>query len=471
MKLPLCVDLDGTLCRSDTLFEAFLSLLKQQPLALLLAPFWLLGGRAAFKQKVAAGAELNVAALPWRQDLLDWLRGEKASGRQLLLVTGADQQIARASAEHFGLFDDVLASDGRTNLTGSQKRAALVQRFGEKGFDYVGNAPVDVKVWASAATAHVADATPALVTKAAAVAPVGQQFPARPAGFKLWVKALRAHQWVKNVLIFVPIGLVQKFDTHTLTLTLLAFLAFSLCASSVYLINDLLDLESDRAHPRKRERPFAAARLPLLGGLFLAPVLLLAAFVIAAYITPKFLAVLAGYYLLTLAYSLHLKRMPLVDVLMLAALYTLRIIAGGAAAGVALSFWLLAFSVFLFLSLGIVKRYAEMDMVKASAGEKAAGRGYHVDDLPLLRNLGTSSGYGAVLVLAMYINSPESQLVYAHPKRLWLLAPIVLYWISRIWLKTHRGLMHDDPIVFALKDTASRLVLVAALAVTISATF
>lgn len=468
--VPLCIDLDGTLCRSDTLVEALLAVLKHQPWVALLLPLWLLSGRAAFKQKIAERAALNPGDLPWRDDLLQDLQQERQRGRSIYLVTGADQRVARACADHHpGLFDGVIASDGRTNLTGSRKRAALVERFGERGFDYAGDATVDLKVWASARAAWVAGPNTALRAKAATLTAVEQDYPQANGGAKAWIKALRAHQWVKNVLIFVPILLAQKLDAATLFDAVLAFIAFSLCASSVYLLNDLLDLAADRAHPRKCLRPFAAARLPLISGVVLAPALLLAAFLVAAFTRWEFVLVLAAYYVLTLAYSLYLKRMPLIDVLMLAGLYTIRIIAGVAATGVVLSFWLLAFSVFLFLSLGIVKRYAEMDMVKASAGEKAAGRGYHIDDLPLLGNLGTAAGYGAVVVLALYVNSPESQMVYAHPRRLWLLAPLVLYWVSRVWLKTHRGEMHDDPIVFALKDRASRLVGVIGLAVVLSA--
>ena len=467
--IPLCVDLDGTLCRTDTLVESLLSLLKRQPWVLLALPFWLLAGRAAFKQRIASSAELNVARLPWRRDLLDWLRVERAAGTRLILCTGADRAIASACAEELGIFDEVLASDGSINLTGSSKHAALVGRFGERGYDYIGNSSADLPVWTSARKALLADATPGLAAKAAAVAELGAQFPATPLGFTLWLKALRVHQWVKNMLIFLPIALAQKTAVLALEDTTLGFLAFGLCASSVYVVNDLLDLESDRAHPRKSLRPFAAGSLPLTAGLLVAVLLLLLSFALAAFIAFNFFAVLAGYYCLTLAYSLKLKRMPIVDVLVLAALYTLRIIAGGETAKVTLSFWLLAFSVFLFLSLGIVKRYAEMGMVKSGAGSTAAGRGYLVDDMPLLRDLGTAAGYGAVLVLAMYLNSPDSQLVYHHPRRLWLLPPFVLYWISRIWLKTHRGLMHDDPIVFALKDGVSIMILAASVAAVVSA--
>ena len=471
---PLCVDLDGTLCRSDTLVESLLVALKKKPWLLFWLPLWLLRGPAAFKQQVARAAfsaGFGVAHLPWRRELLDWLRTEAARGRPLVLATGADAAIADAVVEYCGLFGRVFASDGHHNLTGIRKAAALVAAYGEKGFDYAGNERLDVKVWQHAGAAVVADATPRLLHAAAAVAPVAQQFPP-PAGSRLrdWLKALRTHQWVKNVLVTLPLGLSHQWSDSGIVATGLAFIAFSLCASSVYLVNDLLDLADDRQHRNKHQRPFAAGRLPLLQGLIAAPLLLTAAFAVAATINAAFTAVLAGYYLLTLGYSLVIKRMPTVDVMTLAGLYTLRIIAGAAATSIAASFWLLAFSMFLFLSLSVAKRYAEMLVVKQGARLAASGRGYHVDDLPLLRSLGVSSGHAAVLLLAFYVNSPESQVLYRHPHLIWLLCPLLLYWISRVWMKTHRGQMHDDPLVFALKDYVSRAIALIGLAVLVAAT-
>lgn len=470
MSRPLCVDLDGTLCRSDTLAEAFFALLKQQPWVLLLAPFWLLRGRAHFKQQLSVRVELSLASLPWHEDLLAWLRQQHASGRELVLCTGADARIAEAVSAHFGIFSAVLASDGQRNLVGAAKREALVARYGERGYDYAGNEALDLKVWASAGAAIVVGASPALLAQAGQLAPVEISFSVQPIpAFKLWRKALRLHQWVKNSLVFLPLLLAHRYELLSLAEATLAFVAFSLCASSVYLLNDLLDLEADRGHPRKRRRPFASGALPLSQGIIASLLLLLAALALASYSQPGFLLYLSGYYLLTLAYSINLKRKPLVDVMTLAALYTLRILAGGAATALPVSFWLLAFSMFLFLSLSVVKRYAEMHLIKANSGDTAPGRGYHIDDLPLLRNFGIASGYAAVLVLALYVNSPESLLGYRHPHWLWLLCPLILYWIGRVWLLTHRGEMQDDPLVFALRDGNSRVIAVLAATVLLAA--
>jgi 4-hydroxybenzoate polyprenyltransferase len=465
-SVPLCVDLDGTLIHSDLLFESFLLLLKRNPLYLFLVPFWLLKGKATLKAEIASRVQLNGAALPYVAPFVAWLTQQKALGRSIWLCTASDQSLAKVVAEHMGLFDGVMASDGQSNLKGAHKAQHLVQRFGEKGFDYCGNHRADLAVWAHARAAIVVNASPALLAQARACTQVDEVFPPEGRFFKHLLKALRVHQWAKNGLIFVPVAASHHLtDPHTLLNALLAFAAFSLCASSVYLLNDMLDLEADRQHPRKCKRPFAAGTLSLQFGLLAAPVLLLASVGLALLLPVKFLLVLAAYYVVTLAYSFVLKRMVMIDVLTLAGLYTVRIVAGAAATEIPLSFWLLLFAIFIFLSLAIVKRYAELHAARQRGQLKASGRGYQVDDLVLLQSLGSSSGYISVLVLALYVNSPDISVLYRHPKFVWMLCPIMLYWISRVWMRTHRGRMHDDPLVFALKDRISLLTGVAAAAV------
>jgi 4-hydroxybenzoate polyprenyltransferase/phosphoserine phosphatase len=454
--LPLCVDLDGTLIKSDVLLESLLLLLKKNPLYLFLVPLWLLRGKAALKEQIASRVNLNPAALPYNAEFLEWLRTERETGRSLWLCTAADQRLAQAVAAHLGLFDGVLASDGTVNLAGSNKAEQLVQKFGAGGFDYCGNERRDIAIWQKSRGAVVVHAGPALARAAAQHTSVLNTFPAQGHPLKALVKALRPHQWAKNVLVLVPLlaaHLGSDFDL--VGEAVLAVIAFCLCASSVYVINDLLDLEADRAHPRKSKRPFAAGTLSLKAGLLLAPGLLLTSIAIALLLNERFLIVFASYFTLTLAYSLGLKGRVLVDAMVLAGLYTLRIIAGSAAVFVPLSFWLLLFSVFLFLSLAFVKRFAELEALRRRKGLRAAGRGYHVEDLPLLQSLGTASGYMSVLVLALYINSPDIQNLYARPKFIWALCVLMLYWISRVWMKAQRGQMHDDPVVFALKDRVS----------------
>ncbi len=463
---PLCVDLDGTLIHSDLLLESFLLLIKQNPLFLFLVPLWLLGGKARLKAEIASRVQLNGAALPYSEQFLDWLKAQKAQGREIWLCTASDQRMAQAVAQHVGLFDGVLASDGQTNLSGSNKAQQLVQRFGERGFDYCGNERVDLKVWQHARSAIVVNAKPGLEASARACTQVEAVFLPPKSGLRVALKALRVHQWAKNALIFVPLAAAHRLqDTPTLVAGLVAFAAFSLCASSVYLLNDMLDLEADRQHPRKCKRPFAAGTLSLLFGLVAAPALLLISLALALTLPLKFLAVLGAYYLVTLAYSFGLKRLVMIDVLTLAGLYTVRIVAGAAATDIPLSFWLLLFAIFIFLSLAIVKRYAELHAMRKQGQLKASGRGYQVEDLALLQSLGASSGYISILVLALYVNSPDIAVLYSHPKIVWMLCPIMLYWVSRVWMQTYRGHMHDDPLVFALKDRISLLTGAAAAAV------
>jgi 4-hydroxybenzoate polyprenyltransferase len=388
------------------------------------------------------------------------LKNERKTGRRLVLATAADSEIADQVAAHLGFFDEVVASNGKDNLSGEHKRRALVARFGEKGFDYVGNEAKDAEVWRSARHAIVVGAQ-SVANHAQRVAEVARVFPVKGPALKVWIKAIRLHQWVKNALVFLPVLLAHSiFTPGVLPNAIAAFFAFGLCASSVYVINDLFDLAADRKHPRKRLRPFAAGTLSARSGVVAAALLLTAAIAIAVSVNLIFCGVLAGYYVLTWAYSVRLKRAAIVDVLTLAGLYTMRIIAGSAATMIQPSFWLLAFSVFIFFSLGCVKRYTELYDANQAIKEKTHGRGYWRDDLPLILSLGTASGYCTVLVMALYLNSPESQMLYVHSKPLWLICPLLLYWISRVWLLATRGQMHDDPVVFALRDKISLLVLV-----------
>lgn len=457
-ELPLCVDLDGTLVKTDLLLESLFALLKAKPWAVFLLPFWLLRGRAYLKQQIAARATVNVPALPYHLEFLQFLTEQYQAGRSLILATAADQTIARAVAGHLGIFSDVLASNGARNLSGRHKLQALRERVGD--FAYAGNARVDLPIWREATAAIVVNAPAHVVRSAQREANVETVFPGDQglrARARAFVKAIRVHQWIKNILVFVPLFTSHRVVSPMLWLdAVLAFVAFSLCASSVYLVNDLLDLEADRLHPKKRTRPFASGALPVSVGLVAVPLLLGAGFGIAkGLLPPSFALALAAYYALTVAYSFYLKQMVLLDVVVLATLYTLRILAGAAAVGVPLSQWLLAFSLFLFLSLALVKRFSELHALRRSNNTVAKGRGYFAGDLEQLASLGAASGYISVLVLALYINSRQVTSLYSHPALLWLICPFILYWVSRVWLLAHRGQMHHDPIVFAIRDKIS----------------
>ncbi len=452
----IAVDLDGTLTLTDTLHESALCLLRESPVHVLALPFWLLGGKAALKAKVADRVNLDVTTLPYNTALIDWLKEERAAGKRIVLCTATDWRVAQAVADYLGLFDEVLASDGITNNAGENKRTALEAKYGEKGYDYAGNSAADIAVWAAARQAIVVNASDAITKQAAQVATVSKVFPPQAVTLSHWRRVFRVHQWLKNLLLFVPLFAAHQIgNVQSLSTLILAFVSFSLCASAVYMANDLLDLESDRKHPRKRHRPFAAAAVPIQYGAVLTPLFAIASLALGLMVGAGFTAWLITYFALTTAYSLWLKRLALIDCLTLAALYTLRIIAGAAAVAIALSFWLLAFSVFIFLSLAFVKRYAELQVQAQAGNSHAHGRGYAVTDAPLVQTLGITAGYAAVLVLALYLHGETVVTLYAQPQLIWFAVPLMLFWISWVWMKAHRGEMHDDPIVFAIKDKAS----------------
>jgi 4-hydroxybenzoate polyprenyltransferase/phosphoserine phosphatase len=461
--IPLVIDLDGTLVRSDTLMEAALRLAARNPFALLmLLPVLVFKGRAAFKQHLAAAETLDPATLVYNRDVMSLVASARREGRKVYLCTAADASIAEAIAAQLGGFDGVFASDGQRNLKGAAKADFLTRMFGAGKFDYAGDAAADLPVWRQAATAYVV-APGAGLRRRAATANARLEILGRPPDaatrLRVWVRALRVHQWAKNVLVFVPLFAAHAFNRATFVSAVAGFVAFSLCASSVYLLNDLLDLPHDRRHATKRNRPLASGALSVMQAPAAILLCLAASFLLALALPWHFLVMLGIYYITTLTYSLDLKRRPVWDIMTLAVLYTMRIFAGGAATNIKLSPWLLAFSMFLFFSLAVVKRKTELGQhVRDGKTEKISGRGYFPEDLDMLRSMAASSGIMAVLVLALYVNSPDITVLYARPAALWAVCPILLFWISRVLMLSNRGLMPDDPVVFALRDRVSLMV-------------
>jgi 4-hydroxybenzoate polyprenyltransferase/phosphoserine phosphatase len=464
--VPLCVDLDGTLIKTDALWESLMVLLKHNPLYLFAVPLWWMRGRAFLKKQIADRVQLNPASLPYHQQFLDYLRTERKNGRTIMLATASDEQLARRIADHLGLFNEVLASNGKVNMRGKNKGRALAERFGKKGFDYAGNSTVDLPVWSEARHAIVVNAGEGLAQQARQRTEVSHVFKGSGSKARALFKALRPHQWVKNFIIFVPLITSHNLsNSRTVIDAILAFATFCFCASGVYVLNDLLDLDADRQHDSKKRRPFASGELPLPFGLIAVPLLLSLSAGVALYLSWRFVAVLALYFVLTTSYSWRVKQIAMLDVFFLAGLYTIRLVAGHAATGIAYSFWLLAFSMFIFLSLALVKRFTELKMLRQQNRHDSKGRGYVASDLELVAMLGIANGFLAVLVMALYVNSPDAQIdhatgrnLYQHPMLLLLVCPMLLFWISRVWLIAHRGQMHDDPIVFALKDRVSYLI-------------
>lgn len=449
----ICVDLDGTLIAADLIWESLLRLLVGRPWLLAVVPLWFLRGKAQLKREVAIRVSIDPARLPYRTEVMGRLRLAHAQGALLVLATGSDELYARRVGEHLGFFSTIFASDGKLNLTGHRKAQTLRREYGEKGFHYVGNDWHDLPVWRLAQSATVVAGSRGLVRHVRARLNMRESISQRPSSLKAILRAMRPHQWAKNALGFVPlITSHQLGDVRKLTAAFTAFLAFGFCASAVYVINDLLDIESDRAHPRKRLRPFAAGDLSVPAGVVLASTLLaLAAIGAIATASVPFVYVLLIYVLTTTAYSTRLKREPVVDVFVLASLYVLRLFGGAVVTGVVISNWLLGFALFIFLSLAFVKRYTEL----VGQGGNMPGRGYSAADNAWMASIGISAGYMAVVILALYVDSSDVAALYTHPRFLWLLCPVILFWITRMWFRACRQQMDDDPVLEALRDPAS----------------
>jgi len=461
-QMPLCVDLDDTLLKTDLLWESILSLLKEKPWMIFKLAAWLLAGKVTFKNEIAKRVRVNPEILPYREKVIDFLKAEKKDGREIVLATASHISQVAPIAEHLALFDAVVATDETENLIGRRKAEKLAQLYGEKGFDYIGDSVADLRVWEKANNAFLVNPSVSLKRQAEKLAKVSAVFqdPKIPR-LQVFAKAIRVHQWVKNLLIFLPMVLAHRFfEVELLTRAVWAFISFSFCASSVYLLNDLFDLDSDRLHPSKRFRPLASGNIPIPTALILSLSLLTASFIGAfLLLSADFLAVLAAYFILTTSYSLLLKRLVLVDVFVLAGLYAYRLHAGSVATQVPVSEWLLAFSMFFFLSLAFVKRYTELHKLSRSDVAQASGRGYFIADLDVIRSLGAASGYISVLVLALYISNPQVRHLYEKAIYLWFLVPALLYWKTKLWLLAHRGKLDDDPVVAAIKDPLTYVLL------------
>jgi 4-hydroxybenzoate polyprenyltransferase len=464
-NIPLCVDLDGTLIKTDSLYELFLLLFKKNPLYCIIAISWLMKSKAHFKAEITKRVQLSAESLPYNQDVIDYIKAQDPK-RKILLVTGSNKKVADSVAEYLGLFDEVIASDSNINLTGNNKKDHLVERFGDattdnnkSGFEYIGNEKTDLPVWKVAKKVSVVSQDNSFLNEVKTSFENVETFITPTPTIKNYLKGIRLHQWVKNLLVFIPLFLDHRFnDGQAFVQVLLTFFGLSILASFTYIINDLLDLESDRLNKTKRKRPFASGLISIKQSVVMMAVLFVILVAILTQLSASVVLVLMIYLAATLSYSFYLKRVAMLDVTMLAGLFSLRIIAGIVAINSSWSFWLLAFSMFFFLSLAFAKRFSEIENLRKEGREKASGRGYTIADLPMLNSSGVAAGYISILVVALYIDSEKVQRMYAHPEILWLICPPLLFWIGRIWLITGRGEMHEDPIVFAIKDKVSLLV-------------
>jgi 4-hydroxybenzoate polyprenyltransferase/phosphoserine phosphatase len=455
-NIPLVVDLDGTLINTDLFYEGIISILKKNILYFFLLLPWLLRGKVFIKNKISQIAKIRIEILPYNTELLGFLQNESDNGRLIILATASPISIALEISKIHSVFDKVYGTDNKTNLKGENKLKILLQLFGEKKFDYIGNSSSDLVIFASSRYSYLANASKTLQHKTKRISNLQFTWNSRKGTLLKFIKAIRPHQWVKNLLVFIPLITSHSFNSLSLIFqTFCAFISFSLVASSGYLINDLSDLNSDRSHPRKRLRPLASGQISILSGSFLSLFLLMGGLYLGSKLNYQFLAILISYFIISIAYSLYLKKTVLYDVFILASLYSIRVIAGGSVMDIQLSFWLIAFSTFIFLSLAFVKRYTELMQIGKEDSLANRGRGYLKEDLILLQIMGIISGFSAVIVFSLYINSPEVSQLYSKPKILWALSLLFLFWISRIWLITIHGKMTDDPILFALNDVKS----------------
>lgn len=464
--VPLCVDLDGTLIYGDLLWECIVLLLKRNLAYILLIPCWLLqGGVSNLKSQLAQRVQIDADNLPYNLELLEFVRTEREGGRQVILVTGTDHQVAEHIADHTALFDEVNGSHIGNNLKGRRKGEFLLSRFGQRGFEYAGNSSSDLHVWQFASAAYVVGSK-AIAEKVSRIVEVRRHFPHRRPSLTLWSRAFRVHHWSKNLLMFVPLLLAHRLHPKPLLMTLVGVVLFGLCSSGGYILNDLLDLPSDRAHPWKDKRPFASGDLSIASGIIAVLALLGISLGLGTImLNGLFAGALALYLVTTACYSLWLKKIPLIDVFVLSSFYTFRMWAGALITATPLSQWFLGFSLFFFLSLAMAKRYSEL----VQAGELVeignSGRGYRVADREVLMNIGVASSFSAIVILSLYVHSAEVVALYQRPGLLLLLCPLILYWVSRIWLKAHRGELNEDPVTLAISDSISHYVAAAGLGI------
>ena len=454
---PLVVDLDGTLIHSDLLWEAVVLFLKKNVLRAWLLPLWLLRGKAGFKEQLAreVGMDLEPAALPYDQKVLEIVRAERARGRTIVLATGSQRVFAERIAAHLGLFDLVLATDDGINLTSHNKARRLAELYGSRGYDYIGNSRADLAVWLDCSDAICVHRKPFRLADGRSTTHSGS---VRGGAGKALLKAMRPRQWLKNLLVFVPMLAGHALDLWTFEAALVAFIAFSLCASSAYLLNDALDAQDDRVHPTKHRRPIASGALPLPLALLASPLLALAAIVLCAVTNPLLLMVVLLYFVSTVAYSVYLKRLLMVDIVTLAILYSLRILGGSAATGIAPSFWLLAFSFFIFLSLALLKRHSELFNLHREGKEKTRGRGYTTADKAPIGIMGINAAFVSVLIFMLYFNSGNVLDLYASPAWLGGILPLLVFWLGRLWVLAFRGEVNEDPVLYVSKDKVSLVV-------------
>ena len=469
--IPLVVDLDGTLIKTDTLYESVLLAIKNQPWIIFQLFAWLFHGLSFFKHRIAALVMLDIESLPYNEDVLLFLRNEYGNGRKLVLASASNQRYVQAVANHLGIFSEVLASDEKQNYKGMHKAEKLIELYSVKGFDYIGDSRADLKIFPSAREVFLVNPTKRTGDVAVKNGNVKEIFKSKRS-LKDYLKLIRVHQWLKNTLVFLPLMTSHNwFDMKLVVLCFFGFVALSVGASGTYVLNDLFDLHDDRKHPRKKTRPIAAGSIPIVNGIIVSITMMASGLIFSWFLGVHFFLAVLFYYLVTFSYSFIFKNYVLIDSILLASLFTIRVIAGATLIDVKISFWLLAFSIFFFFSLALIKRCTELQLLQGMGRKASEGRDYNTADLVTLRSIGITSGLMSIVVFALYINSDAVGQLYAHAEYLWLACPALLYLVCRLWVKTGRNEMHDDPIIFALKDKGSLLMFMLIVALIVIATY
>ena len=461
--VPLFVDIDYTLLATDLLVESYIQSVKQSPIQIGKVPAWILRGKAHLKRQLAESAQIDFETLPYRREVVEFLVEEKRLGRRLIIATASDERLAHGVAKHLGIFDDILASDGVTNLKGQVKQKAITQYCQEHdltGFAYIGDDRSDLAVWQKAEAVYIVALAPRVLAAAKRLGKPLRVFEVTHSQLRAAIHAIRPRQWVKNILVFVPLLVGHEVDNlPKMLLSVQAFAVFCLVASSVYIVNDMFDLQADRRHERKKARPFASGTLPVVyAPIIVAIALLLGISISVAWLPSNFLAVIGVYLVLNVLYTFWLKSKLVVDVILLSVMYNLRVFSGGVACEIPVSHWLFAFGMFIFTSLAFAKRHSELLNNEHNGAREhsiAKGRGYLIDDLKMISSLGPSSGLIAVLVFILYIQSADVIVLYTNGFFLLCIGPLLLYWIARLWIVAGRGELHEDPISFAVKDWRS----------------
>lgn len=443
---PLVLDVDGTLLRTDMLFENVWAGLGTDPIRTIKAGVTLLSKPARLKEAVYNIADIRVDLLPVNTEVLEFAKAAQADGREVILASASDERLVQALADHHG-FDGAIGSKDGHNLKGANKAAALIERYGKGGFDYAGDDSSDTAIW------DVADKAIIVGTAGGAAA----RYPSEkvttfdaPHKTSEAIRAMRPHQWVKNVLLFLPMIAAHQFGLESFGLIILGIMAFSAAASCIYIVNDLLDLEADRLHVKKCKRPFAAGTVPIKTGMMICAGLGVFALGLGAFLGIAFFGVVALYIILSLAYSLKLKRMRWIDIFTLASLYTIRVVAGAAASRVDASVFMLIFIFPIFVTLGCVKRLTELTL--ATNDDRLPGRGYGRPDRPDLLNVGILGMIGALVIFFLYSFSEQARMLYPSQWLLWVALIPIAAWLNRMVRLGWYGKQDYDPIVFALKD-------------------